>query len=268
VSESQTVSIENNVATGVGTNTDFLILSASSNLRVISNRASGMDAIAADAANSVVLYQHNAFSGYTEAGLEMSSDQNVTISGNQFVGGAPASAALLLGSLQNVLISDNTIQNGIVGVEAGGCRNIQISGNTVSNTQEVGLELGSDNTIVASGNTITRTGIGIETGGDTNMSLTGNQIAQCQQQGIFGGSDTGTETIFNNAIRSCGLAATSPPAVIFVDSPSATSISIIHNSYTGNTANLQFFIRCEQPQPLAQVSGNSTNTGLPTQVGP
>jgi hypothetical protein len=243
-------------------------VSSSTNVSVVSNRASDFEEIALAANNSIVLYQHNAFSDYIAAGLEITADQNLTISENQFVGESSASAALLLGGLQNVLVSNNSIQNGIVGVEVGGCTSTQISGNTVGNTQEVGLEFGSDNTVVVNRNTITRTGVAIEAAGIANLSVSGNQIAQCQAQGIFAPDNSGTETIFNNAIRACGLGTTSPPAVIFVDSPSATGISITHNSYTGNTANLQFFIRCEQQSPPAQVSGNFTNTGLPTQVGP
>jgi hypothetical protein len=236
---------------------------------VISNRASGGVTGAFTGGNSTVLFQHNVFSGYNEVGLNLGGDHNVTVSGNQFVGEASAGADVILGSnVQNALVSDNSIQNGFTGIQANECNDVQISRNTVTNTQHVGLFLEGNTTLVASGNTITHTVTGIDAEDNTNMSVTGNQIAQCQQQGIFGVDNTGTETIFNNAIRACGLAPSSPPAVIFVDSPSASSISITHNSYTGNTANLQFFIRCEQSQPVAQVSGNSTNTGLPTVVGP
>jgi hypothetical protein len=265
----QTVSIENNVVTSSSSNTSFLLLTNSSNVMVISNRASGGGTAVDTGSNSTVLYQHNVFSGYSEVGLDLGSDQNVTVSGNQFVGQASEGIAVILGSnVQNALVSDNSIQNGEFGIDVEGCNNAQISRNTVINTRLVGLRQLNNTTLVASGNTITHTVVGIDAEDNTNVSVTGNQIAQCQQQGIFGVGNTGTETIFNNAIRACGLAASDPPAVIFVDSPSASSISITHNSYTGNTANLQFFIRCEQPQPLAQVSGNSTNTGLPSVVGP
>jgi hypothetical protein len=63
------------------------------------------------------------------------------------------------------------------------------------------------------------------------------------------------------------LSNPTPAAVIYVNSPSASGITITDNSYNGKTKNLQYFIWCKQGPPLADVSGNKTNTMLPNRIG-
>ncbi len=263
------VSIQSNAITGPSTSTSTFgfQIGSCNNISVVSNRVNGVGFVLAGGDCSTMSFMHNACT-YAKQAVNLGDTQNLTISGNVFTGTSSGEAPVSINGVQNALVSNNTITNGDTGIVAGGGTNIQISGNTLSNIQGPAIDAGGTSTLIASRNTIRQAQIGIIAGGITNLSLNGNQIAQCQQQGIITENCTGTETIFNNQIRSCGLGSTDPAAVIFVDSAGATSIPITHNSYTGNSAGLSFFIRCEQASPPAQVSGNSTNTGLPTVVGP
>jgi hypothetical protein len=267
VEDSSKILIESNVGGG-NFEQDFLNVADSNNISVVSNRFTDLAVIGFATDCDTISYQHNVFS-YLQSGITFTDVNNLTISGNELsASSTTAAVALVLSGGQNTLIASNTMQIGQIGVQTGGTGNLQVIGNTMSNFQTETFLLTGGSTVIAKGNTITRGGIAIFTGGNSNLTVAGNQIAQCQQQAIQSEDDAGTLTISNNTTRACGLSPNSPPAVIFVDSPGATSIPITHNSYTGNTANLQFFIRCIQPEPPAQVSGNSTNTGLPTVVGP
>jgi hypothetical protein len=54
-----------------------------------------------------------------------------------------------------------------------------------------------------------------------------------------------------------------PPTVI--NANGSGKISIVGNSYSGNTTNLTYFI--DTTVTTSDVRGNTTNTGLPTKVG-
>jgi hypothetical protein len=267
--QSSLISIQKNVITGSGngsTSTAFGFGDCN-NISITSNRVTGVRNGSNEGDNSVVSYQQNVFSNISSTGISCGSDTNVTISGNQIVASGTGANAVTLGGVNGVLISNNAMQNGAVGISAGGCKNVQINGNTMSNYQFEGIEGGGNNPISLSANTITNTVVGVSLSGCTNLSITGNQIAQCQNQALYVPGNIGTETISNNKLSNCGLASTNPAAVIFVDSSGATSIPITNNNYKGNTANLQYFIWCVQPQPPAQISGNLTNTLLPNRIG-
>jgi hypothetical protein len=266
IESSSKILVQNNVATG-NNNSQFLSFGGANNISVVSNRMTGGGTVASVGSCDTVSFFHNVFS-YSASGVNVGGCQNVTVSQNQMTGASAIGTAMALGGCQSVLVSNNTIQNGEDCVVAGGNTNLQVSGNTINNFSEEGIELGGNTTAIVSGNTITNVGIGLLSGGNIGSTVSGNQIAQCLTEGILSDGDTQAVKIANNTIRNCGLNTTSPPAVIFVDDSGASSISITHNSYTGNRTNLQFFIRCEQSAPPAVVSGNATNTGLPTVTGP
>jgi parallel beta-helix repeat protein len=266
IESSSKILVQNNVATG-NSNSQFLSFGGANNISVVSNRMTGGGTVASVGSCDTVSFFHNVFS-YSEAGLTVGECQNMTVSLNQMTGASTADVALEFGNCQSVLVSNNTVQGGNSGLGAGDNTNLQVSGNTINNCAEDGIELTDNTTTIVSGNTITNVGTAILSGSNIGVTLSGNQIAQCQTLGILSDGDTQAVKIANNTIRNCGLNSSNPPAVIFVDDAGASSISITHNSYTGNTSNLQFFIRCEQSAPPAVVSGNTTNTGLPTVTGP
>jgi hypothetical protein len=86
-------------------------------------------------------------------------------------------------------------------------------------------------------------------------------------QGIYVTGMTPSIHISNNALKDCGLAAVDPKAVIYQNSPSASSIVITDNTYEGNAAHLQYFIWDVQRTPPSVVSGNRTSTALPNRIG-
>jgi hypothetical protein len=264
-SDSSKVLVQNNVATG-NAHSQYFSFAEANNISVVSNRMTGAGTAASVGACDTISLIHNVFS-YSASGVNVGGCQNVTVSQNQMTGASAIGTAMALGGSQSVLVSNNTIQNGADCVVAGGNTNLQVSGNTINNFSEEGIEVGGNTTAIVSGNTITNVGIGLLSGGNIGSTVSGNQIAQCLTEGILSDGDTQAVKIANNTIRNCGLNSSNPPAVIFVDDAGA-NISITHNSYTGNTANLQFFISCEQSAPPAVVSGNTTNTGLPTVTGP
>lgn len=266
--DSSVISIQNNNVTSTSSTTSGFVIGSGNNISVINNRMNGVAGCIGLGDCQTVNVAHNVFANFINFGMTSGGDSNVTITDNQFTATVVFGSDLRLNVDANALISNNVFRNGSIGIQSDGTTGIQISGNTIDNMQFYGLLLNGDTTIMARGNTITRTGSAIRAGDERNLSVNGNQIAQCQNNGINATDCLGTETISNNEIRNCGLAVTNPAAVIFVDSAGASSIPITHNFYTGNTASLQFFIRCKQAQPPAKVSGNATNTGLPTVVGP
>jgi len=265
---SSLISIKSNSVTSSSSTTSGILLGSSNNISLTSNRMTDVAGCIGLGSCQTVSVSHNVFSNFSNFGVVSSDDSNVTISDNQFTTTHAFGSDVRLDSDVNALVSHNLFETGAVGVQSIGCTNVQVSGNTINKMQFYGLLFNSDRTIIARGNTITRTGTAISTGAESNLTVNGNQIAQCQNQAVYAPGCLGTESISNNEIRGCGLAVTDPAAVIFVDSPGATSIPITHNFYSGNTANLQFFIRCIQPQPPAKVSGNATSTMLPNQIGP
>jgi hypothetical protein len=109
---------------------------------------------------------------------------------------------------------------------------------------------------------------GVKATGDTSPTITDNRITNVNAKAIDVSSCTSVVSIERNPISNAGLTDLKTQDVILADCPSATSITLDDNDYHGNTKNLSFFIRCLQSPPVATASGNVTNTGLKTKLGP
>jgi parallel beta-helix repeat protein len=150
---------------------------------------------------------------------------------------------ILPNNSDNARVTENVIADTTDSIYATNCKNIEFAGNTLS------------------GGTL---GIGFLTGYGT---LTQNKITGMANQGIYVTGMTPSVHISNNALKDCGLVAVDPKAVIYQNSPSASTIAITDNTYEGNAAHLQYFIWDVQRTPPSVVSGNQTNTTLPNRIG-
>jgi nitrous oxidase accessory protein NosD len=182
--------------------------------------------------------------------------------------GSTGSAGVFLDGSENATVSNNAIQGATSGVRALAGTNLQIIGNTIDNTNTNAIMAEKVTGLIIKRNTIKVTGTAISAEEGSDLTLGENQINQCQNGAIIGSFIKAKETISSNTIRDCGLSSSGTQAVILVFSPLANSIPITGNSYAGNATNLQFFIRCRQTEPPAEVSGNITNTELPSLIGP
>jgi parallel beta-helix repeat protein len=150
---------------------------------------------------------------------------------------------ILPNNSDNARITENSISDTTDSIYATNCKNMECTHNTLS------------------GGTL---GIGFLTGYGT---LTQNNITGMANQGIYVTGMTPSVRISSNALKDCGLVAVDPKAVIYQNSPSASSIVITDNTYEGNAAHLQYFIWDVQRTPPSVVSGNQTNTALPNRIG-
>jgi len=139
--------------------------------------------------------------------------------------------------------------------------------NEIKNASVFGLDIRHDRMVSVTFCEIRDVGgAGLFIADTSNSGVVDTVIQRCDRQGIYELDCTGFSAIQSSRIDNCGLAATDPAAVIFIDSPKATEIVILSNEYTGNAKNLKYFIRSIQ-QPK-RISGNRTDTLLPTKIGP
>jgi len=244
VDGSSQISIKNNNATADGGNSKFLRLDESNNTAIESNRANGVGICVEELDSTTTSCTDNVFSNY-QTGYLGKNGKSLALTRNQFAAASTASAGVFLDGEENANVSNNSMQGAINAIKAEKSTGLSIKRNTIKDTG---------------------TAISAEEGSD--LTVTENQISQCQNGAISGTYTKGTETISTNKIRDCGLSSSGTQAVIYVFSPVASSIPITGNSYAGNAANLQYFIRCRQTEPPAKVFGNITNTELPNLIGP
>jgi hypothetical protein len=105
----------------------------------------------------------------------------------------------------------------------------------------------------------------------SNVAVNRNVMFQLGLSPIEVTGSSNSITVIENALSILGLSDSKALAVILVNCPSASAIRIEKNTYVnlGRPAgNFSFFVRCFQPEPLAMVFGNLTNTLLPSKVGP
>jgi hypothetical protein len=269
ISASNLITLQRNSVTSSSSSTASIDVFNCTNVTLDTNFLDGGSRVMDLQNNLTVALLSNHIANFTQFGVFSSGDAGLTVRNNQFLSSSSTGTDLSLNSDSNVTVSANKMfGSGTTGVQSIGGNHIQILENSIQNLQTYGVQLSANTNTSARANTIRNVGTAISAGSETNLTVIGNQIAQCQHSGISTQSCSGTETIANNEIRDCGAEVTNPAAVIYVNSPSATSIPITGNSYTGNTTNLQNFIRCVQSEPPARVSGNVTNTGLPNHIGP
>jgi hypothetical protein len=122
--------------------------------------------------------------------------------------------------------------------------------------------------------------------GGKNYSIGNNNISQTRggndDNVVFGGGITfdlnsvsyGTCDITANIIKDVDLIGGSfiPPLAVIQVNTSSTfdKLKILDNRYTGNTNGLGYFILCPDDTKVTSliVAGNTTNTSLPTHLGP
>jgi parallel beta-helix repeat protein len=175
--------------------------------------------------------------------VEVSESNQIAVTNNNFRG--LATGVFLEVAADEVSIANNVITQTNNGIDASRSANLTISGNTITDQTAKGIIAIEGHTVLVEGNTISRTD--------------GNPI----QIDLL----TGSVRITSNTISDGLLKAVQQEvaAMIYVDCPKA-DIGVTGNSYSGNTEHARYFIWCIQGN--ANVSGNTTNTGLPNRVDP
>jgi nitrous oxidase accessory protein NosD len=187
------------------------------------------------------------------------------------------------GNNTNTKVSSNTIQSVERVFFTNFNKDIVLTGNNITDAQRVftlsndtnvtinnnvltrctkPLDLNTERTVQIDKNTVTGSGAFSVTL-SSDVAVTGNQMTDIGYQGVAIFQNSGTSKIENNVLKNCGLQPLYPPSVLYANGSGV--ISIIGNSYSGNTTNLTYFI--ETTVTTSHVSGNTTNTSLPNKVG-
>ncbi|HEY9678327.1 MAG TPA: right-handed parallel beta-helix repeat-containing protein [Drouetiella sp.] len=115
-------------------------------------------------------------------------------------------------------------------------------------------------------NTLSGFQYGIYSSNSENVIASFNTISNIQYSAYYGLLDE-FDTISGNTLKNCGLAS-GAYAVIYVNpfflGAYLKDTSITGNSYTGNSKNLSYYIYVNGHWYNANISGNTTNTMLPT----
>ncbi|HEY9717409.1 MAG TPA: right-handed parallel beta-helix repeat-containing protein [Trichormus sp.] len=204
-------------------------------------------------------------------GIQTGSITNGVIHGCTFsnVNVAVLIASLFGGPANFLQVDHNVMQVGDRGITGNGGTNLSFTDNRISpvaaNSGTGGIAVNFnhhfDNVQIRDNSISGFAGNGID-GAFTAANIQHNLITNCGGPGIDITDTSNGLNISLNALKNCGL--TTGPAVIFVESGTG-SVAIRSNTYTGNTSNLDFFIRSV---PNASLSGNVTNTGLGNRIGP
>jgi hypothetical protein len=214
-------------------------------------------------------------SNYFESGIRFSDGENsnINIVSNEITG-VTKDGIGLHGHSANITVS----QNKIIGADK-----IAIKVDASNDTHDITI---SRNVIAGKLNHLLTNG-GILIRGGKNFSIDNNDIVDTRGGNdgnvVFGGGITmdanavsyGTCDITSNNIKDVNLGGGtgSPPlAVIQVNTSSSfDKLKIVDNRYTGNTTGLGYFILCPDDTKVSGsliVTGNTTNTSLPTHLGP
>lgn len=148
------------------------------------------------------------------------------------------------------------------------CTNLFASNNRFSNLDFPMYWAGNSGQIL--GNSFQDNAYGPALFNNFTVNVSGNRIVRCQETGIYSVGLAGYgQTFSRNIMRDCGLRPSSEETVLYISSLGGGNQAILQNNlYSGNTQNLQYFIRCQIPAPPAVVRGNITTTMLQTRVGP
>jgi hypothetical protein len=139
--------------------------------------------------------------------------------------------------------------------------NVTINSNVLTRCTKP-LDLRAERTVQIDKNTVTDSGA-FTVSESFDVAVTGNQMTNIQYQGVQIHQNSGTSRIEGNVLKNCGLSPLYPAAVLYANGSGV--ISIVGNSYSGNTTNLTYFI--DTTVTTSHVSGNTTNTSLPNRVG-
>jgi nitrous oxidase accessory protein NosD len=200
-------------------------------------------------------------------GLLIESCNGASVSGNDFGGTSSiAGIAITCNSSADAHISENDIVHHSFGIVPSFDDNLRITKNVITNTN-TSIFAGNCKNVEVTDNDLsggTGFGIGVQNGYGT---VSQNRISGIGNQGIIVANAIPSIRISNNDLKNCGLVGNSPQAVIYQNSPSASAIEIIDNTYSGNTQNLQYYIWDLQASPPSVVTGNKNNTLLPNRIG-
>lgn len=208
--------------------------------------------------------------GFTNVRVGLLGRQNhlETVELNSFSPGSDGTGIIDLFGTDQV-IEDNVIGNARDGLFIAHASKLQVLRNKVLTVTGTAMSVGASDQAQLQGNTLTSAAQGIYLFDSSNISASDNHLSKIQSIAIQSTAATGgTTTLTNNDISDAGLslAAPTPAAVIYINSPAADAV-ITENSYRGSTANLQYYIWCVQGPPKATVLGNKTNTLLPNRIG-
>lgn len=218
-----------------------------SNLTVSSNRVSRTaNGIVVDRNVGAKVFQ-NAIEDCSN-GIRITLGQNLSVERN---------------TLQRILTSGIVVERCDALIQA---NDIQLAGQFAS----VGIEAlhGGSSRILS--NRLNNCGLGIVVEFVTpgiGIQIVSNTIERVIAGGIrMQTIQTGTNALIDsNLLRDCGLRFFAD--VISVDKGTLNFAPVItNNSYSGGTNRLRYFIRCAQPSPPAIVTGNTTNTLLPSYI--
>lgn len=230
---------------------------------VASGAGGSYDGIYAQYATNVTV-KDSQFANYSDSGIwfnNLPGPGRVTSSSftNNYWG-------LAIWSSTNVTVDKNIIQQGTYPIDFYYSNNVLASVNTVS-AAYYGARLYSSSNAQVIKNRISNCSYGVysiyENGTD---AINSNQIDRISYSGIDVSQGSGSLLIDSNLLTDCGLSGTT--AVIYVGTAPYSSLLVQKNAYSGNQAGVSYFIRCLPPAPPAVVTGNKTNTLLPTLVGP
>jgi hypothetical protein len=234
----------------------------------------------AGTANSSIDIRNNAIGALSDSRFESgivfdgdSENSNVSIAGNEITG-VNKDGIGLHGHSANFNVAQNKIT---------GAGQIAVRVDASNDTHDITI---SRNVVQGRfSHLFTRGAIVIR--GGKNFSINNNDISDIRGGNdggtlSFGGGITmdanassyGTCDITSNQIKDVDLSGSTslpPLAVIQVNTSSSfDKLKIVDNRYTGNTNGLGYFILCpdETKVPSLIVVGNTTNTTLPTHLGP
>jgi hypothetical protein len=204
----------------------------------------------------------------TDLGIHCSNSQNVTVSKSRF---EPADTAMIGQNITNLIASNNNVsgfsEKSGVGFQTFGCTEVKFMSNDVQQIRRPFLT-DSDSDMLIELNTVKDVGSGIQVSNETDVTVRQNSVRLSQSVGIEADASTGKVEILDNDVNNCGMGKGPTLAAIEVNCPTARTIQIRENLYSGGIHRLQYYIRCFQESPQAILVGNITNSLLPSKEGP
>jgi hypothetical protein len=241
---SQLVSIHDNVFLGPNDGTaEAANFEQATDVSFFNNQVSGIAVGVYSVLGLRTLVAQNNFA-VSYVGVTSSGDKDTTISNNVFKGqNLYSSECIYAGSDVNLRINSNKIKgyDYLVFLQ-------QTSKTTVESNE---LSHGTYNAVYATQ--------------PDNLYVKDNDMHDVGGGGVCVTGGTDVIHVTANRLKNCGT--TSAGSAIYINCAAASSIPIKDNVYKAPVNNLDHFIHCVQPQPPADVSGNTTNTLLDTVVG-